>query len=146
MWPSYHMFFRKQCWHLKSEWTLGLMNALKYHWCETSLFLSQVVLKHWCPKTSSSRSLRKGLVLYPTKIEQIYSIVPYQKFHVTLATLKRKLQHVGHKWVGINLSQGVLKYWCPKTSSSRSLPKGLVLYAKIGQIYSIVPYQSFMSH
>ena len=36
----------KQCWHLVSEWTLGQMNALKYHWCKTSLFLSQAVLKH----------------------------------------------------------------------------------------------------
>ena len=39
------MFFRKQCWHLVNEWTLGLMNALKYHWCEPSL-LSQTVLKY----------------------------------------------------------------------------------------------------
>ena len=41
------MFFRKheQCWHLVSEQTLGLMNALKYHWYETSL-LFQAVLKH----------------------------------------------------------------------------------------------------
>ena len=37
--------FRKQCWHLVSERTLGIMNALKYHWCETNL-LSQGVLKH----------------------------------------------------------------------------------------------------
>ena len=28
-----------------SEWILGLMNAPKYHWCETSL-LSQAILKH----------------------------------------------------------------------------------------------------
>ena len=55
----------------------------------------------WCPKISSSRSLRKGPVLYPAKNEEIYGIVPYQNFscHVTLATFKRKLQHVGHKWV-----------------------------------------------
>ena len=45
MWPGYHMFIRKQCQHLVSEWTLGLMNVLKYHWCETCL-LSQAVLKH----------------------------------------------------------------------------------------------------
>ena len=31
------MFVRKQHWHLVSELTLGLTNALKYHWCETSL-------------------------------------------------------------------------------------------------------------
>ena len=54
----------------------------------------------WCPKILSSRSLCKGPVLYPAKNEEIYGIVPYQKFscHVTLL-LKRKLQHVGHKWV-----------------------------------------------
>ena len=60
------MFFRKQCWHLLSEETLGLINALKYHWCETSL-LSQTVLKH----VASSRSLCKGPVLYSSKNEEI---------------------------------------------------------------------------
>ena len=44
MWPRYHMFIRKQGWNLVIEWTLGLMNGLKYHWYETSL--SQAVLKH----------------------------------------------------------------------------------------------------
>ena len=40
----------------------------------------------WCPKISSSRSLCKGLVLYPAKNKEIYGIVPYQNFscHVTL--------------------------------------------------------------
>ena len=74
------MFFRKQCWHLVSEGTLDLMNALKYH-CKTSL-LSQAVLKHVV--SSSSRSLCKGLDLYPTKNEEIYGIVPYQKKFVML--------------------------------------------------------------
>ena len=41
---------------------------------------------------------------YLAKNEDIYSIVPYQKFSChacMLATLllKRKLQHVGHKWI-----------------------------------------------
>ena len=42
MWPGYNMFFSKQCWHLVSEWTLGLMNVLKYHWWETGLYLRKL--------------------------------------------------------------------------------------------------------
>ena len=79
MWPGYHIFFRKQCWHLISEWTLGLINALKYHWCETRL-LSQAVLKHVVSEISSSSSLCKVPVLYSAKNEEIYGIVPYQTF------------------------------------------------------------------
>ena len=56
----------------------------------------------WCPKISSSRSLCKGPVLYPAKNEEIYRIVPYQKFscHVTLL-LNRNLRgsQVGHIWI-----------------------------------------------
>ena len=47
--PDITCFLENGCWHLVSEWTLGLMNALKYHWCETSL-LSQAVLKHVATK------------------------------------------------------------------------------------------------
>ena len=76
------------------------MNALKYHWCETSLFLSQADLKHVVSK--DSRSLCKEPVLYPTKNEEIYGIVPCQ----TLATFKKKFQHVGHMWVTSRLFCG----------------------------------------
>ena len=41
----HHIFIRKRHLWLISEWTLGLVNALNHHWCETSL-LPQVVLKH----------------------------------------------------------------------------------------------------
>ena len=82
--------------------TLGLMNALKYHWCETSL-ISEAVLKLAMSKDfifqksmqgTGSVSYQKQRNLY------IYGIVSYQNFscHVTLL-LKGKLQHVGHKWV-----------------------------------------------
>ena len=89
MWPGYQMFIRKQCWHLVSEWTLGLMNALKYYWCETSL-LSQAVLKHVVSKDFNS-SLCKGLVLYSAKNEEMYGIVPYQKiFRSCYITFKKE--------------------------------------------------------
>ena len=51
----------------------------------------------WC---SSSRSLCKGSVLYTAKNEEIYGIVPYHKFFMSCyIAFKRKLQHLGHKWV-----------------------------------------------
>ena len=50
------------------------MNALKYQWCETNL-LSQAVLK----QVVFSRSLCKGLDLYPAENEEIYGIILYQK-------------------------------------------------------------------
>ena len=98
MWPEYNMFFRKQCWHLVSacwsELWVWCMNALKYHWCMCNQLIPfQAVLKHVVsPKISS---LCKGPVLYSAKNEEIYGIV---SGHATLL-LKRKLQHVGHKWV-----------------------------------------------
>ena len=104
---SHFKFFRKQCWHLVSEWTLSLMNALKYHWFETCL-LSQAVWRMymWCPKILSSRSLCKALVLYPA--ENAWHCSISKIFHVMLCTLllKRKLQHVGHKWVTSELFCG----------------------------------------
>ena len=77
------------------------MNALKYHWFETSS-LSQAFLRHVVStKISSSRSRCKGPVLYLAKTEEIYGIVSYQKtFHVML---KKKTStcgsQVGHMWV-----------------------------------------------
>ena len=80
------MLFRKQCWQLVSEWALGLMNALKYHWCEIRLSQSM-----WYLKILSSRSLCKVLVLYPAKNEEMYGIVPYQNFswHSYYVTFKK---------------------------------------------------------
>ena len=57
-------------------------------------------LKHMVSEDFIFKESLQGPVLYPAKNEEIYGIVPYQQFscHVTLL-LKRKLQHVGHKWV-----------------------------------------------
>ena len=72
------------------------MNALKYHWCETSL-LSQAVLKHVVSKYfifkksvqgTGSESCQKLRNLWHCSISTI--------FHVML---QRNLQHVDHKWV-----------------------------------------------
>ena len=70
------------------------VNALKYHWCETSL-LSQAVLKHvrFYLQEVFARdwfcSLKKSMAL---------SYIKSFSCHVTVL-LKRKLQHVCHKWV-----------------------------------------------
>ena len=95
MWPGYHMFTRKQCRHQEvSELWVWWM-----HWNIIGVKLAyylKLFWSMWCPKISSSRSLCKGLVLYPAKNEEIYGIVP----HITLLW-KRKLHHVGQwvKWV-----------------------------------------------
>ena len=39
-----------------SEWTVGLLNTPKYHWCEPAYYLKPF-WSTWCPKISSSRSL-----------------------------------------------------------------------------------------
>ena len=81
------------------------MNALKYHWCETSS-LSQAVLKHDSGVQRFHLQevyAREQPVLYPAKNEEIYGIVKFhiyqKKFSCHTLLLKRKLQHVGHKWV-----------------------------------------------
>ena len=72
---------------------MGLMNALKYHRCKIGYYL---MLFEAC----GVQLKIKGLFLYCAKNEEIYGIVPRQNFsrYVTLL-LKRKLQHVGHKWI-----------------------------------------------
>ena len=91
------MFFRKQCWHLVSEWTLGLMNALKYQWYK-SILLSQAVLKRiWCTIKKCARGTG-------AKNEEIYGIVPHQKFLISCYnTFKTKTltcgSQMGHMWV-----------------------------------------------
>ena len=87
MWPGYHMFFKKQCWHLLSEWTLVWVWWM--HWniiCLKPAYYLELFWSMWCPKISSSRSLCKGLVLYPAKNEEIFGIVPYQKFSCQVKT------------------------------------------------------------
>ena len=80
------------------------MNALKYHWCETSL-LSQAVLKHVVSKDFIfKKSVHKGSVLYPAKNEEIYGMVPYQKFFMSCyITFKKKTStcgsQVSHIWI-----------------------------------------------
>ena len=50
----------------------------------------------WFSKISSSRSLCKGPVVYSAENEEVYDIVPYQKFFMVTLLLKRTLQHVSH--------------------------------------------------
>ena len=101
-----------QKWHLVSERTLGLMNACT----EISLHGVNIISNcfeacAWCPKISSSRSLCKGIIWYPANNEDIYGIVPYIiNFFIAIMLhqllLKRKIQHVSHKWVTSRLLCG----------------------------------------
>ena len=110
MWPGFlidHMFFIKRHWHLISERTLGLMNALNHHWCETSYYL-ELFWSMWCPEISFSRSLCMGPVLYP---KEIYGIVLYLIFSMSFyITFKKKTlargSQVGHMWVTSGLLCG----------------------------------------
>ena len=72
---------------------VGLMNALKYQWCATSCFEACDVQQFHLQGVWTI----KEPVLYHAKNEEIYGIKHFS-CHVTLF-LKRKLQHVGHKWV-----------------------------------------------
>ena len=65
------------------------MNALKYHWSETSLF-SQAVLKHAVSKDFIFKKSVQGLEQYPAKNEEIYGIVPYQKFFMLCYIIFKK--------------------------------------------------------
>ena len=106
MWPGYHMFFWKQCWRLVSEGTLGLTNALKYHWHETSLFLSQAVLKYVVFKDFIFKKFMQGTSSVSCQEWRNLwhcSILKKISWHVTLATFKKKISicgsQVGHTWV-----------------------------------------------
>ena len=69
------------------------MNALKYHWC----LLFQIVLKH---VLSKGFIFKKSVQGTGSKNKEIYGFVPHQKFFMSCyITFKKKLQHVGHKWV-----------------------------------------------
>ena len=94
---GYQMFFRKQCWHLVNEWTFGLMNGSKYHWCETSL-LSQAVLKHAESKDFIFKKSVQGTgsVSCQESRNLWHYIVTYQKIFMSCyITFKRKTSTCG---------------------------------------------------
>ena len=78
-------FFRKQCWHLISEQTFGLMNALKYHWCETSLFF----ISNWFEACGVQRFYlqevyaRDQLCILP-RMKKSMALFHINKFHIML--------------------------------------------------------------
>ena len=86
------MFFRKQC------------SSLKYHWCETSSLSQAVhaVLKHAVSKYFTFKKSMQGTgsVAILPRMKKSMTLFHIKNFscHVTLL-LKRKFQHVGHKWV-----------------------------------------------
>ena len=113
-----HMFFQIWCWSLVSEWTLGLVNAPNYHWCETRL-LPQAVLTHVVSREISfSESLYMGSVLF-------CSIISYQNFQCSFEILSKEFKHVmwvisGHIWV----TSGLLCVWVSRSSGSTGVTYG----------------------
>ena len=115
MWPGCDLditcSFRIQCWHLVAkwvncEWTLGLMNALKYHWCEINL-LSQTVLKHVERFHLQEVCMCKGPVLYPAKNEEIYmASVHIKNFSCHVSHFKMKTSIYARSWVTSSLFCG----------------------------------------
>ena len=87
--------------YLVSEWTLGLMNAQKYRWCETNLSQLQAVLKHVVSKDLIFKKSVQGTSFVTCQESRNLCHCSMSKIcHVTLATfLKRKFQHVGHMWI-----------------------------------------------
>ena len=116
------------------------MNALKYHWCETSL-LSQAVLKHVVSKDFIFKKSVKGPVLYSAKNEEIYGIVPHQKFFMSCyITFKKKTLTCGSQvaWVMCGLHLDCFVGQCVKWVN-RHDPLSTLIYYKINE-YS---HQSF---
>ena len=108
-----HMLFQILCWCLVSEWTLGLVNALNHHWCETRL-LPQAILKHVVSREISfSVSLYMGSVLF-------CSIISYQNFQCynCFEIISIKLKHV--MWV----TSGLLCVWVSGSSGSIGVTHG----------------------
>ena len=70
--------------------TLGLMNALKYHWCETSLLSEAVLNMHVV-----SIDFKKYPVLYSAKYEEIYGNVPCQKSFMSCYIAEKKTSTCG---------------------------------------------------
>ena len=86
MWPEYHMFFRKQCWHLQvSEWTLGLINALKYHWS-----VNQLIFISSCFEACHVQRFH----LQEVYVRDQFCILPRMKKPMTLFCIKNFSCHV----------------------------------------------------
>ena len=109
MWPGYHMFFRKQCWHLVKWVNFGYDEYTKI-----SLVWSQLIFISSCFEACGVQRFhlqkvcaRDWFCIMPImkKSTALFHIKNFSS-HVTLATFKRKLQHVGHKWVTSRLFFG----------------------------------------
>ena len=123
----------RESWYLVSEWSLCLINVLKYHWCETSL-LSQAVLKHVASvqRFHLPRSLCKGLVLYPEvwhcSISKTFRVMLHYFYKENLNMWITSGWYVGHIWIvqwvsGSNWSTGVTHFqpWCVSTLYFRGI-------------------------
>ena len=116
-----HIFFKKWYYQLV-EWTLHMVNVLNHCWYETSL-LPQAILKHMVSRDWLSKTLCMGPVLYLKKSMALYRIF---LCHFALL-LKRKLQHVDHKWVTSRLLCGSMGHcWTITEHSYCSLSLSLI--------------------
>ena len=83
------MFFRKQCWYLVSELCMGLLNALKFIGVKPAYYfeacgVQRLHLQEVCAC--------KAQALYP---EEIYGIIPYQKFFMSCCINFKKTSTCG---------------------------------------------------
>ena len=126
MWPRFlidHMFLGKIHWHLKSEWTFGLVNALNHHWCETCYY--NTTSSCFEPGILFSRILCVEPVLYILKksmwhcfISDIFSMLFYITFKMkTLACGSQ----VGHLWITSGLLYGSVGQCLSGSSRSTSV-------------------------
>ena len=116
MWPGYHMFFRKQCWHLHGKWVnfgVCMMNALKYHcmvWNMHACML--IVFNEACDvqRFHLQEVYMQGIGSVSCQ-EWIYGSVPYQKFFMSCyITIKKKISTCESHAMGIYTCMRIVLY------------------------------------
>ena len=103
-----HMFFRKR---LISKWTMGLVNALNHHWCETNSLPQGFGAGGVPAEISFSRILCMGPVPYPKEVYvYIWYCFIYDLSMLFYITFKKKTwasgSQEGHMWVTSRLLSG----------------------------------------
>ena len=98
MWPGYQMSLRKQV-LASGKWVnLGSDKCTEISWYETILLSHQAVLKHMVSNDFIFCARDRFCILPRMKKSMGLFHIKSFSCHVTIL-LKRKLQHVGHKWV-----------------------------------------------
>ena len=145
MWPGFlidHMFFRKRHWHLISEWTLGLVNALNHHWYETSL-LPQAVLKHvvfrdFIPKNSvRGTNCVSWTKIWHCFISDFFHVILHNFLKENFSMWVTRGSYVGHIWIALWVKW---VNWCDPLST---LKLGICSWKpkQLGAIKRVLPHK-----